>query len=328
MGRHAAESPALTVAIPTCNGARYLRPTLESILAQASVDFEVLLVDDRSDDPTLAIAREVVGDRARIEIKSERLGLAGNWNRCVDLSRTSLVAIFHQDDLMLAGHLATHLAAFRRAPTLGWAASGASVVDRTGRPVSDAVVEPGGLGSGDRDFEAGRGVAVLATHNPIRCSAVTISRSAHREVGGFDPAYRYVVDWDYWLRVAAVRPVAWRAGRTVAVRWHPASETHRFAGGTTDLDETTRLLDRIASVVDAGCRLDPGWRRTADRRLARAFLNRAYVASKHRDGRLARRALARSIQLAPATMIRALAFDPRPLARLGLACLASANTGR
>ena len=83
----------------------------------------------------------------------------------------------------------------------------------------------------------------LAVANPLRCSAVTINAKAHAEVGGFDPSYRYVVDWDFWLRVARVRPVAWLSKPTVAIRWHPASETHRFKTGTTDLDETIRLLD-------------------------------------------------------------------------------------
>ncbi len=62
---------------------------------------------------------------ARIEVNSERLGLAGNWNRCVALSRTPLVAIFHQDDVMLPrppGQV--HLTAHSQNPAFGWVASG------------------------------------------------------------------------------------------------------------------------------------------------------------------------------------------------------------
>ena len=67
--------PRLTVALPTCNGARHLREALLSIRAQERVAFDLIVSDDRSDDETLAIVREEVGDRARISVNSERLGL-------------------------------------------------------------------------------------------------------------------------------------------------------------------------------------------------------------------------------------------------------------
>ena len=96
-------APRLTVALPTFDGSRHLGDALAGILEQQDVAFDLIVSDDRSDDETLAIVRERTGDRARILVNSERLGLAGNWNRCVELSRTEWVAIFHQDDVMRPG---------------------------------------------------------------------------------------------------------------------------------------------------------------------------------------------------------------------------------
>jgi hypothetical protein len=136
---------------------------------------------------------------------------------------------------------------------------------------------------------------------------VTTRKAAHQAVGGFDPSYRYVVDWDFWARVAEGWALAWRFGpATVAMRWHPASETHRFKTGTTDLDEQVRLLDRL---YRAGETL-PVDRRPADRRLARAFLNRAHVALKAGDVGLARTCLGRSIGLSRRVLMT-MALDPR-----------------
>jgi hypothetical protein len=47
-----------------------------------------------------------------------------------------------------------------------------------------------------------------------------------------------VVDWDGWIRVACIRPVARLARPSVPVRWHSGGETHRFKASTADLDET------------------------------------------------------------------------------------------
>lgn len=313
--------PRITVALPTFNGARHLRDALAGILAQEGAAFDFVVSDDQSDDDTLAIVREMAGDRARVSVNPERLGLAGNWNRCVALSRTPYVAIFHQDDVMRPGHLAAHLRAFDADPTLGLVASAADVIDAEGRPVPDSVVGRGGCGPVDRSFPPGAFLANLAVENPLRCSGVTVNAEAHRVVGEFDAKFRYVVDWDFWVRVACVRGVRWLAEPTVAIRWHDASETHRFKHSTADLDETALLLDRL--YADAGPRLDVGQaRRSANRRLARAFLNRAYTASKAGDSALSRRCLGRSLRLDPA-LLATIAVDPRLSARLiGSALLA------
>ena len=319
--------PGITVALPTCNGARHLREALAGVRDQAGVAFDWIVSDDRSDDETLAIIAEQLGDRARVSVNSERLGLAGNWNRCVELSRTEWVAIFHQDDVIRPGHLAAHVATFEADPTTGLVASAADVVDAEGREVPDSVVGRGGCGGKDRVYRPGEFVAELAVENPLRCSGVTINAGAHDEVGGFDPSYRYVVDWEFWLRVARRRPVAWLARPTVAIRWHPASETHRFQTGITDLDETARLLDALHHAD--GPRL-PDARRLrlkADRRLSRAFLNRAHVALKAGHSELARDCLARSIGLSR-DVLWTIALDPRLAVQMGTLTLAPERARR
>ena len=311
------EVPKLTVAVPTCNGARHLHETLASILAQTGVAFDLVVSDDRSDDGTLKIVRDVVGDRARVSVNSERLGLAGNWNRSVDLSETEWVAIFHQDDLMRPGHLAAHkpILSTEVDPRLGLFAGAVEMIDDSGGPVSPREVDPGGLvetsgsafapRSGEVVLPPGEWATLLIESNPLRCSAVTTRKAAHQAVGGFDPSYRYVVDWDFWARVAREWALAWRFGpATVAMRWHPSSETHRFKTGTTDLDEQIRLLDALYQAEGA---------RSLDRRLA------------HR--RLARTCLDRSLGLSR-RVLSTIALDPRLAVQMATLRLAPGLAGR
>jgi GT2 family glycosyltransferase len=309
----------ITVALPTCNGTRHLREALAGLEDQGGVAFDLVVSDDRSDDETLTIVRELLGDRARVSVNSERLGLAGNWNKCVELSRTEWVAIFHQDDVMRPGHLASHLRSIEAHPCdrLGLVAGAVEMIDDSGRPVSPRVVDAGGLvfrdgssrdvSGAEQVLSPGAWISSLTVGNPLRCSAVTIRKAAHEAVGGFDPSYRYAVDWEFWLRVARDWGLIWRPlPATVAMRWHLASETHRFKTSTADLDEQSRLLDRINQ--DELPRSPT--RRAADRRLARAFLNRAHFALKAGDTALARRCLSRSIVL-DRGVFRTMVFDPR-----------------
>ena len=215
----------MTVAIPTCNGAAHVAEAIRSILAQEGTRFELVVSDDRSDDDTLAVVRAAAGERARIEVNSERLGLAGNWNRCAALARTPLVAIFHQDDVMLPGHLAAHAAAFDAHDAIGLTASASVVVDEQGGAVSQAVVEPGGLGSIDRLLRPGELARSMADGNPLRCSAVTLRVASFHEEGGFDPHLRHA---EYGFPPTAAGTVR-REGiqRSVYRRSRRASSLHR-----------------------------------------------------------------------------------------------------
>lgn len=300
----------LTVALPTCNGSPHLAETLRSILDQAEMPYDLLVCDDCSDDDSLALVSREAGDRARVVVNPERLGLAGNWNRCVELAKTPLIAIVHQDDLILPGHFTAHLAAFARHPNLAMTFGAFAVIDDFGKPIPPTVIERPDLGPADRLFPAGALVTELASRNPVRCSTVVLRTESLRAVGRFDPGYRYALDWECWLRLSRAFPVCWVAQPTVSVRWHPGSETHRFKRGSADLDEVARLLDHLHN-TDAALLPDPASsRRSANRALAAAYLNRALDALHAGQPDLSRHCLRRSLALHPSTRLRILR-DPR-----------------
>ena len=310
----------ITAALPTYRGARHIAEALRSILAQdvGDDDFDLLICDDRSDDEVLDIARQVAGDRVRIEVNSERLGLAGNWNQCVKQSRAPWTAVFHQDDVMKPGYLRARLDAIRADPSLGMICGAAVAIDDQSRELPETTVERGGLGDSNRTFASGELLRELSWRNPIRCSTVALRAEAFSKLGGFDPSWRYVVDWDFWIKMGREWPVRWLAAPDTAFRWHLASETHSFKTGTTDLEETRRLLDLLFE------RDGRNWPDTADalrrrgwERLARAYLNRAYEASRVRQGGLVRQTLAAALELDRRGVGLAVLRDPRLAARLG-----------
>ena len=320
------DRPPITVAIPTLNGSRHLAETLRGVLDQDGPAFDLIVSDDRSTDDTLDLARLLAGDRARVVVNSERLGLAGNWNRCVALSRTALVAVVHQDDLLRPGHLAAHVGAFGSDPSVGLVASASTVIDEKGTEIPASVIGRGGLGPTDRTFAAGESLRLLAAGNPLRCSAVSIRAEAHADVGGFDPTYRYVVDWEFWLRVARRWSLAWHATPTVAVRWHPSSETHRFKTGVADLEETERVHKSVLADLESNSVPTGDVAAVARRTLARAYLNRAHVALRAGNGRLGRDCLGRSLRLWPG-VFWVIAADPRLAAQMAAVWAAPGASG-
>jgi glycosyltransferase involved in cell wall biosynthesis len=95
-------SPVVSVCIPTYNGEKYLRETLNCVLAQTYKDFELLVVDDYSFDNTYEILLEYASkdNRIRIVRNEKNLGLVGNWNRCVELAYGDWIKFVFQDDII------------------------------------------------------------------------------------------------------------------------------------------------------------------------------------------------------------------------------------
>ena len=92
--------PAISVCIPTYNGAKYIAQTIESILNQTFTDFEIIVSDDGSSDKTLEIVGSFNDPRiVRID-RLLKVGAEANWNNAVATASASLVKLVCQDDLL------------------------------------------------------------------------------------------------------------------------------------------------------------------------------------------------------------------------------------
>ena len=92
--------PAISVCIPTYNGAKYIAQTIESILNQTFTDFEIIVSDDGSSDNTLEIVSSFNDPRiVRID-RLSKVGAEANWNNAVANASASLVKLVCQDDLL------------------------------------------------------------------------------------------------------------------------------------------------------------------------------------------------------------------------------------
>lgn len=87
----------LSIVVPTYNRIAMLRQAVASALAQDGEGFEVVVVDDASEDGTWEYLCGLSG--VRISRNRTRLGLAANWNHAISLSRGHYVLILQDDDL-------------------------------------------------------------------------------------------------------------------------------------------------------------------------------------------------------------------------------------
>jgi succinoglycan biosynthesis protein ExoO len=102
-----ATRPRVSVVTANYNGGRYLADAVRAVLGQSLSDLELIIVDDRSTDDSLAvIAAAAAGDpRMRVLVQPQNGGPAVARNRALDAAAGEWIAVFDSDDLMTPDRL-------------------------------------------------------------------------------------------------------------------------------------------------------------------------------------------------------------------------------
>ncbi|MEQ8357009.1 MAG: glycosyltransferase [Kiloniellaceae bacterium] len=101
-------APRVSVLLPAYNAAGTLAAALRSVLEQSLSAVEVIVVDDASEDETLALAKAVADDDARVRVLQapRRAGAAAARNLALAAARGDWLALLDADDRFAAGRLA------------------------------------------------------------------------------------------------------------------------------------------------------------------------------------------------------------------------------
>ena len=172
--------PLVTVVAAAYNGERFLGEALASVFAQDFDSFEVVFVDDGSDDGTAGIAQSFPVRYVR----QSNQGLPAARNAGLELARGELVAFVDDDDLLPPAKLGVQARYLLGHPGIG------CVLGRQEWIVEDGV-EPPNLAP-DPIFGEPGGIQLVTA---------MIRRRVLEELGGFDPTYRYAEDRDLFVRL-------------------------------------------------------------------------------------------------------------------------------
>jgi glycosyltransferase involved in cell wall biosynthesis len=131
--------PTISIAMTTCNGARFVEEQLKSLARQTLLPSELVVCDDRSSDATLDIVRAFAMHAPfpiRVESNPERLGFKANFLKAANLCQSDLIAFSDQDDIWLPHKLEVCVRAFEDQDTL-LVYHNATVVTESLDPIGD-----------------------------------------------------------------------------------------------------------------------------------------------------------------------------------------------
>lgn len=190
-------TPAISICIPTYNRAKVLRETMKSVLDQDFQDFELVVVDDGSTDETESIVTEMAQPQLVYYRNHINIGMVGNWNRCLEVARAEIVWVLHDDDFMAPGAL-SHVVSIYDTRKIGLLfgkhdyVAGSRALGGVSSASADII----------REWSSGEDALRAVTGHHFSCVSVSIRKEVFRHLGGFDNAFPYSADEEYWPRIA------------------------------------------------------------------------------------------------------------------------------
>ena len=193
--------PDVTVSMPAYNASAYIGAAIASVLRQEGVAFELIVVDDGSRDGTSDVVRNHDDPRVRLLVNPANRGIGHCHNAVLEHSRAPYICHLDADDLLLPGALQQAVEALRRSPNAGQAYALHYEVAEDGSISRESfdvqtrflLKRTAAMGDYRRDLVVHGMVA-----NPLR----TYPRAVFDDVGRFDEALPYGVDYEMTLRIA------------------------------------------------------------------------------------------------------------------------------
>jgi len=211
---------SVSVIIPTFNRAMKTARAVASVLYQTYMDYEIIVVDDGSQDNTGDLMRQF-GRRLRYIAHPFNRGVSVARNRGIRESDAPWIAFLDSDDYWLPQKLAVQMAFFRSHPEAVICQT-QEIWIRNGRYANPKKrhLKP----SGDV-FEPSLSLCLVSP------SAVMLRRSLIEEVGPFDEDLPVCEDYDLWLRIACRHPVYLIEDRLIVKEGgHPDQLSSRYRG--------------------------------------------------------------------------------------------------
>ena len=215
-----------SIIVATRNAEKYIAETIKSIVAQDFPDFELLIIDAKSDDATLDIVRSFNLPRVTIVSEPDR-GIGDAWNKGLRLAKGSIIGMLGSDDYYDLGTFVAVDKVFSKhhTPVIGF--GDVTIVD----PLTGYVKKV--IGKSRGKFGLLNGFGFL---HP----SVFFNKLALEKIGFFDAKQRIAMDTDWLLRGISSGVTFVKIPSHTYMRLGGVSDVNKYAGMGEYLDALVR----------------------------------------------------------------------------------------
>ena len=198
-------APLVSVVAPCYNVAPFIAETIRSVIAQTYQNWELILIDDGSQDRLAEAVQPFLQD-ARIQFHVQKnQGVSAARNNGIALAKGDVIAFLDSDDVLVPEALHRQLEVFQKYPDVGVSGAGYIRIDVNGQPIGSRV-------SGGKDFYGWASASFVSCVLSIPVTAAVVRKSVCEQLKSeqgylFDESIPSLAeDFDFWLRCSALTP--------------------------------------------------------------------------------------------------------------------------
>lgn len=238
----ALSQPKLSIMIPTYGDSPFLRETLDSLIQNTRADItNIFVVDDASPTSHVKELCSTYLHRIKYVRNEENLGLAGNFQNCIDRSNTEYTLIMGSDDRVLEGFEKSFLSSIEQWPDTAVLQLAVFVIDENGKQLRGLTEKIKSLISpvGNKDISiAGLNLVNRILIGQFLYFPAIIWRTEILTKYPLDLKYKTAVDLDLILRLALENEIfSFSSIPTFEYRRHSASISSQLGQSTVRIDE-------------------------------------------------------------------------------------------
>ena len=217
LGPRMKKYPSISIITPSFNQGSFIEETILSVLSQDYPDLEYLIMDGGSSDSTLSVLKKYSGKLAWLSEADH--GQTDAINKGLRRATGAIVGYLNGDDLLLPGALRKVAEAFIAEPQTWWVTGKCRIVDEENNEIRRAITVYKNTLLHVRSFSS------LLMTNYISQPATFWRREALESIGYLDEGLRYVMDYEYWLRLYSKSPPVFIPEYLAAFKIHRNSKT-------------------------------------------------------------------------------------------------------
>lgn len=191
------DNPDVSVVMSVYNGARYLRETMDSILAQEGVALELIVVNDGSTDQSAKILEPYASRDERVRVfQQKNLGLTKSLIRGCSEARGKYIARHDAGDVSLSDRLVKQVNCFVANVDAALVSCGTRFIGPNREHLYDVNLEPAEAMTRLLSLELNE------IRGPSHHGSTLFSKELYDRVGGYRSSFYFAQDLDLWIRLA------------------------------------------------------------------------------------------------------------------------------
>jgi glycosyltransferase involved in cell wall biosynthesis len=190
MNNYLFKNPELSVILSVYNGQNYISEAIDSILTQTFTDFELILINDGSNDATPTIINSYSDSRIVYIQNEKNIGIPKSLNKGLKIARGRYIAIMDADDISLPDRFLKQFTFLENNPEVAVCGTWINIIDKNGNLVDNWIYP---ISSNVISF-------CLMFYCCIANPTTMYRKKITQKIGDYNPEFIAAMDYDLWIR--------------------------------------------------------------------------------------------------------------------------------